>query len=131
MNKQERKQHNKNITYEYLKKANTGGQLAEKMAKKLEEAECRDAKIATELKIDVSEMDLEVGHCKKRETNIDTDMSTSRTLTYKYDRRSWKQRATIVFLYLHPQIGNNNAKDTAALTGVNEHTLLGWMSQKK
>jgi hypothetical protein len=131
MNKQERKQHNKNITYEYLKKANTGGQLAEKMAKKLEEAECRDAKIATELKIDVSEMDLEVGHCKKRETNIDTDMSTSRTLTYKYDRRSWKQRATIVFLYLHPQIGNNNVKDTAALTGVNEHTLLGWLSQKK
>jgi hypothetical protein len=58
-------------------------------------------------------------------------MAAVRTLTYKYDQRSWKQRATIIFLFLHPQIRNKNSKDVASLTGVNEQTLLGWLSQTK
>jgi len=52
-------------------------------------------------------------------------------VTYKYDKRSWLQRATLIFLYLHPKIGKKNANYMSNLLGVNEHTLLGWMHQKK
>ena len=52
-------------------------------------------------------------------------------MTYKYDKRSWLQRATLIFLYLHPKIGKKNANYISNLLGVNEHTLLGWMTQKK
>jgi len=76
-------------------------------------------------------MDLEVCKENSTEENIGTAMTAVKTLTHKYYRRSWKQRVSIIFLYLHPQIGNGNAKDVASLTGVNEHTLLGWLSQTK
>jgi len=131
MNKDERKQYNQKITYEYLKMANRNEQLAEKMAEKIKIAENRTSEIAAQLNIDVDDMDLEVRKENCMEENISTAMTPVKTLTHKYDRRSWKQRATIIFLYLHPQIGNGNAKDVASLTGVNEHTLLGWLSQTK
>ena len=35
------------------------------------------------------------------------------------------------FPFLHPQIGKNNLKNVSLLTGVNENTLLGWLSQAK
>jgi hypothetical protein len=44
---------------------------------------------------------------------------------------TWLQRANIIFLLLHPQVGNRNTHRTAKLTGVQERTLSGWLSQKK
>jgi hypothetical protein len=58
MNKDERKQYNQKIMYEYLKMANRNEQIAEKMAKK--NAENQTSEIAAQLNIDVDDMDLEV-----------------------------------------------------------------------
>jgi hypothetical protein len=40
-------------------------------------------------------------------------------------------RANIIFLHLHPKIGCKDTRRTAELTGVQERTLAGWLSQKK
>ncbi len=57
MNKDERKNLNKAITYEYLKNSDKGDHVAEKMAKKLEIAQHTEAEIAAKLNIDVNDMD--------------------------------------------------------------------------
>ena len=43
-------------------------------------------------------------------------------------RLTWKQRASIVYLYLHKQICNRNLANTASLTGVSLPTLRGWVT---
>ena len=63
--------------------------------------------------------------------NTDSQMTQALRVTDKYDRRNWLQRATIIFIFLHPKIGAKNAADTAAFMGVKENTLLGWLYQKK
>jgi hypothetical protein len=77
--------------------------------------------------------DLDVGVTAPNCTMVNTDTQMARALrvTDSYDRRNWLQRATIIFIYLHPKIGAKNAADTAAFTGMKESTLLGWMYQKR
>jgi hypothetical protein len=76
-------------------------------------------------------MDLAAHKDAHKQQCIDTAVTAVQTVMYKYDKRSWLQRATLIFLYLHPKIGKKNANYMSNLLGVNEHTLLGWMHQKK
>jgi len=131
MNKDERKMFNKEVTLDYLKQADKGQHVAEVMASKLEAAQLRDAEIAAKLDVDVHDMDLAVHKDAQKPQCIDTAVTAVRTVTYKYDKRSWLQRATLIFLYLHPKFGKKNANYMSNILGVNEHTLLGWMTQKK
>jgi hypothetical protein len=48
--------------------------------------------------------------------STDTQMAWALRVTDSYDRRNWLQRATIIFIYLHPKIEAKNAADTAAFT---------------
>jgi len=105
-------------TLHYLKNSDQGAKLAVAMSKKLEEA---------------PDKEVDVGVTVPNSTTVNTDSQMSQLLRVsdKYDRRNWLQRATIVFIFLHPKIGAKNSADTAAFTGVKENTLLGWLYQKK
>jgi hypothetical protein len=52
------------------------------------------------------------------------------SLCATYNNRAWLQRASIIFFFLHPQVGNRNTHRTAELTGVQEQTLSEWLSHK-
>lgn len=79
----------------------------------------------------MKDIDTGVRTSSDAEVHAERKVSKSRRLTDSYDNRNWLQRAKIVFLFLHPKIGAKNSADTAAFTGVNENTLLGWVYQKK
>jgi hypothetical protein len=74
---------------------------------------------------------IDVGVACIQERDKHEVMTSCHSLYRKIVNRSWIQRANIIFLFLHPWIGKQNTGITAELTGVNEHTLLGWLSQKK
>ncbi len=81
--------------------------------------------------VDVKDLDTGVSAPKFIEAITDTQMTRSIRVTDHYDRRNWLQRAKIVFIFLHPNIGAKHSADTAAFTGVKENTLLTWLYQKK
>jgi len=53
------------------------------------------------------------------------------SLLTTYNKRTGLQHSNIIFLFLHPKVGNRNINTTASLTGVNERTQSGWLAQKK
>lgn len=130
MNKVERKKFYEALTFHYLKNSDQGTHLAAGMSEKLEKVQHKEATLAAELNINVEDLDLGVSE-KRNEETIEASLTNSRNVTTSYETRNWLQRATIIFLYLHPKIGAKKLADVAAITGVNEHTLSGWVSQKK
>jgi hypothetical protein len=123
MNMNERKEFNQEVTLDYLKQADKGQHVAVVTTSKLEAAQLRDAEIAAKLDVDVHDMDLAVHKDAHKPQCIDTAVTAVRTLTSKYDKRSWLQRATLIFLYLHPKIGNKNANYMS--NSMNIHYLAG------
>jgi hypothetical protein len=106
------------LTYHYLKQQNNVNELFDKMEKRLENVTKKDDSI-------------DVGVVCIQEEDKHEVMTSCYSLSRKFVDQSWMQRANIIFLFLHPWIGKQNTGITAELTGVNEHTLLGWLSQKK
>jgi len=127
LSKIERKKLNEALTFHYLKNCDDGVKVNMEMAKRLEEAQQKEAALAAELNIDVNNLDIGVSAHSATVIVPETDMTRTRRLTDFYDRRSWLQRATIIFLFLHPKIGAENSADTSAFTGVKENTLLCWL----
>jgi len=131
LNKDERKQHYEALTFEYLKNSDKGIRLASEMSAKLEKAKEKEEALAASLSIPVEDLDVGVTSPDLMEETCHERMTKDRVLTSSYERRNWLQRAKVIFIHLHPKIGGKVPADTAALTGVNEHTLLGWLVQKK
>lgn len=131
LNKEERKKLHEALTYHYLKNGDQGTKVCQDMAERLEQAEKKEAAIAAALQVDVKDLDTGVSAPKSIEAITDTQMTRSIRVTDHYDRRNWLQRAKIVFIFLHPNIGAKHSADTAAFTGVKENTLLTWLYQKK
>jgi len=73
---------------------------------------------------------IDVGVACIQERDKHEVMTSCHSLYRNIVNHSWIQRANIIFLFLHPWIGKQNTGITAELTGVNEHTLLGWLSKK-
>jgi len=110
MNKGERKEYNKALTYHYLKEQDNGAEVAEQMAIRLETALTKDD--------DSSVMSA----VSSNDHNNDTTekIASLRTVTTSKVGRTWKQRAVIIFIFLHPRIGQKNLEVTCSLTGVKE-----------
>jgi hypothetical protein len=98
-----------------------GEQLAVARQKALE--------LAEERQIQVEELDLPVHWKIGDRDDAVVKMSKSRSLTPKYCYRTWTQRAYIIYMHLHPQIGAMDVGFTTQLTGVKANTLLGWLSK--
>jgi hypothetical protein len=120
MNKDERKQLNKALTYHYLKEQADGDDIAEEMEMRLGRAVDKGS-------------DPVCSNGVSENLNPETvkTVTACRSLCAKYKSRTWLQRSNIIFLFLHPQVGNRNIRTTADLTGVKERTLSGWLTQKK
>ena len=69
------------------------------MAKRLEEAQQKEAALDTELNIDVKDLDIGVTACSAMAIVTETEMTHSRRVTDFHDQRNWLQRATIIFLF--------------------------------
>ncbi len=120
MNKEEKKKLSKALTYHYLKEQADGDDIANEMEMRLEQAVDKgcgplSSKVLSE---NVNSKTVE-------------KVTACRSLLSTYYNRTWLQRSNIIFLFLHPQVGNRNINTTASLTGVNERTLSGWLTQKK
>jgi len=120
MNKEEKKKLSKALTYHYLKEQADGDDIANEMEMRLEQAVDKgcgplSSKVLSE---NVNSKTVE-------------KVTACRSLLSTYYNRTWLQRSNIIFLFLHPQVGNRNLNTTASLTGVNERTLSGWLTQKK
>jgi len=103
LSKIEQKELTEAKTLHYLKNSDQGAKLAAAMSKKLEEAPDK-------------EVDVGVTVPNSTTVNTDSQMSQSLRVSDKYDRRNWLQRATIVFIFLHPKIGAKNSADTVFMT---------------
>ena len=120
MNKEEKKKLSKALTYHYLKEQADGDDIANEMEMRLEQAVDKgcgplSSKVLSE---NVNSKAVE-------------KVTACRSLLSTFYNRTWLQRSNIIFLFLHPQVGNRNLNTTASLTGVNERTLSGWLTQKK
>ena len=120
-NEQERtKEIQHSMTYHYLKEQDTTDEVAMEMEKQLENAVDKD-----DVAKDLVESDVE--SCSV----TGEKMSSACTLSRKYVGCTWKQRAVIIFIFLHPEIGRRSHEITCLLTGVKEQTLSGWLTQKR
>jgi hypothetical protein len=120
MNKEEQKQYNVALTYHYLKEQDPADEVAMEMDKRLENVVDKDDVAQDSV---VSDDDSCSATSEK--------MSSTRTLSRKYVGCTWKQRAVIIFIFLHPEIGRRSHEVTCFLTGVKERTLSGWLTQKR
>jgi len=77
LKKEERKKLNEALTYHYLKNCNQGTKVSQDMAKRLEQAEKKEAAIAAALQIDVKDLDTGVSAPKSIEAITDTQMTRS------------------------------------------------------
>ena len=91
----------------------------------------KEAELAARLKVSIEDLDCGIASVEPPDHKCDEKISGSATLTSKYDRRNWLQRAKIIFIHLHPKMGGGVSADTAAITGVKENTLLSWLVQRK
>jgi hypothetical protein len=101
LNKEERKQLNEALTFEYLKNSDQGVRLASEMSEKLERAKRKEEVLAATLSIPVEELDVGVTMPDAIKMDCDTKMTKNRTLSITNENRSWPQRAKIVFIHLH------------------------------
>jgi hypothetical protein len=110
MNKGECKEYNKALTYHYLKERDNGAEVTEQMGIRLETALTKDD--------DSSVMSA----VSSNDHNNDTTekISSLCIVTTSKVGRTWKQRPVIIFIFLHPRIGQKNLEVTCSLTGVKE-----------
>jgi hypothetical protein len=120
MNKEEQKQYNVALTYHYLKEQDSADEVAMEMDKWLENAIEKDDVAKYSVVSDGNSYSATSG---KR--------ASAPTLSRKYVGCTWKQRAVIIFIFLHPEIGRRSHEITCLLTGVKEQTLSGWLTQKR
>jgi hypothetical protein len=121
MNIEDRKKYNQALMYHYLKEQENGDDLAQMMKDRLDKATTeRDDSI-----------DIGVLQVESQEHVCSEALASTCSLSCKKEQRSWLQCANIVSLFLHPRIGQKNLAITSALSGVNEHTLSGWLHQRK
>jgi hypothetical protein len=121
MDKEDQKKCNQVLTYHYLKEQENGDDLAQMMKDRLDKATTdRD-----------DSMDIAALQVENQEHVCSEALASTRSLSCKKEQRSWLQRANIIFLFLHPRIGQKNLAITSALSGVDEHTLSGWLHQRK
>lgn len=127
MTKEEWKKKQTTITTSYLQRMTNNMKQASLLSEKLEQARQRALAIAEEHKIDVHDIDLPVslkpGHITETK---DVSVALPRSLTVKNISRTWIQRSYIIFIFLHPHMGNRDIDYTCKLTGVKANTLLGW-----
>jgi len=70
-------------------------------------------------------------HESQYQEEVDVAVIQPRSLTAKLISRTWIQRSFIIFIHLHPQMGNKDLEYTCSLTGVKGNTLLGWLLKPK
>jgi hypothetical protein len=114
MNKEEQKQYNVALTYHYLKEQDPADEVAMEMDKRLENVVDKDDVAQDSV---VSDDDSCSATSEK--------MSSTRTLSRKYVGCTWKQRAVIIFIFLHPEIGRRSHEVTCFLTGVKDDSDVG------
>jgi hypothetical protein len=107
LNKADRKKLNKALTYHYLKEQADGDDIATEMERRLEKAVDKQ-----------DESFFSAGISGNFFNEKDEKVTDCRSLSATYSKRTWLQRANIIFLFLHPQVGNRNTHRTAELTGV-------------
>jgi hypothetical protein len=94
MNKEERKEYTKALTYHYLKQQEDGAEVTEMMNERLK-------KCSTTMH---DNDDVEV--TPKPDVALQPEtIAGVRSYLSKHEHRTWLQRAHIIFLYLHPCIG--------------------------
>ena len=131
LDKNEQKKLNEALTYHYLNNSDKGLHLASEMSARLEKAHRKEAELAARLKVPIEDLDCGIASVEPPDNKCDEKISGSATLTSKYDRRNWLQRAKIIFIHLYPKMGGRVSADTVAITGVKENTLLSWLVQRK
>jgi hypothetical protein len=107
LNKADRKKLNKALTYHYLKEQADGDDIATEMERRLEKAVDKQ-----------DESFFSAGISGNFFNEKDEKVTDCRSLSATYSKRTWLQHANIIFLFLHPQVGNRNTHRTAELTGV-------------
>lgn len=120
MTKDERKDYNKALTYHYLKCQESGDEVAQMMEKRLEKS-FGDMDDTKDIKFNSASADLPI---------LAEKVASVASYSSKQEHRTWLQRSHIIFLHLHPRIGRKCIATTSDLTGVNSHTLVGWLHQK-
>jgi hypothetical protein len=85
LSKNERKKLNEALTFHYLKNCDDGVKVNMEMAKRLEEAQQKEAALAAELNIDINDLDIGVSACSAMAIVPETDMTCSRQVTVFYD----------------------------------------------
>lgn len=129
VSKVERKEKHAKITAAYLGRMSTVNKKAFELGEQLAVARQKALELAEERQIQVEELDLPVHRKIGDRDDAVAKMSKSRSLTPKYCHRTWTQRAYIIYMHLHPQIGAMDVGFTTQLTGVKANTLLGWISK--
>jgi hypothetical protein len=88
MNKEEKKQYNKALTYHYLKQQDQDDKLAEEMEHRLEKPINKTKEIAEKMNVTEEDLDLGVTKDEYKEEKAEK-MSKNRTLSSTYDRCTW------------------------------------------
>ncbi len=97
--KEEHKQLNQSLTFQYLKNSDKGLHVASEMSAKLEQAKQKEVDLAdASLNIPVEELDVGITMPDAIEKAHKESMSQCRTLPIKNENRSWLQRAKIIYI---------------------------------
>ena len=131
MTKAERKQRNAEITSFYVGRMSATHKKASEMEERLKDARQKALELAEQNQVTVEELDLPIRYLLQEGANENGDISVvkPRSLTPKNCARTWIQRSFIIFIHLHPALGNQDVDYTCRLTGVKSNTLLGWLSK--
>jgi hypothetical protein len=130
MSKVEWKQHQTLITAASLDQMPSTNKKAFELQEKLDAAREKASALAEQHKIQVEDLDLPVHIADTGDADTDIRVSQMRSVIPKNCRRSWIQCSYIIFcMHLHPNIGGNDIEYTCKLTGVNNNTLVGWLSK--
>jgi hypothetical protein len=130
MTKDEWKKRQTSITQHYLSKMTQNMKQALALEARLQASRQKALDLAIERNVDVKLLDLPVSSQQSQyQDEVDNAVVQPRSLTKKLVSRTWIQRSFIIFIYLHPQMGNKNIDYTCRLTGVKANTLLGWITK--
>ncbi len=95
---------------------------------RLQEARQKALDAAVEHNVDVKLLDLPVSSQQSQNQEVvEVSVVQPWSLTKKLVSCIWIQCSFIIFIYLHPQMGNKDLDYTCRLTGVKANTLLGWI----
>jgi hypothetical protein len=128
MTKDEWKKHQCSITQQYISKMPQNVKQALALEARLQEARQNALDVAPEHNGNVKLLDLPVSSQQSQDQEeVEVSVIQPRSLTKKLVSCTWIQCSLIIFIYLHPQMGNKDLDNTCRLTGVKANTLLGWI----